>query len=239
MHRIVRSFEVALAYAAIVAAPAAGQATSIRFGGSEPTTELTASQRRFVDSLLPAIAGGDQTRYERLVHPASLACRNKDNEEVFAEQLTRRQGVVAERRPRVTIQELPPQMAFFEYMAKNGYPSPVRPTHAIHVDLGQIGNKDRSLVAFVASQGGGWYEVFPCPTPAAVTQFRARKAREAEEQAKANELLTTLRNPLRGEIVALLNGGQKIGAIKKYQEATGVDLAMAKRVIEALQSSTR
>jgi amino acid transporter len=41
-------------------------------------------------------------------------------------------------------------MGLFDFMAKNGYPYPVRPTHAIHVDLGWTGKKHRSLVAFVA-----------------------------------------------------------------------------------------
>jgi hypothetical protein len=158
---------------------------------------------------------------------------------VFAEQLARRMGLTAAGRPHVTIQELPAQMAFFDFMAKNGFPSPVRPTHAIHVDLGTIGNKDRSLVAFVVSDRGSWYEVHTCPTPDGVAQFRARKAREGEERSKATELAASLQGPLRAEIMTLLKAGQKVSAIKRYREATGVDLALAKRVVEALESSTR
>ncbi len=235
----VLSSAIVIVLGVVATDPASAQTTTVRFGGSEPTADLTPSQRRFVDSLLPAIAGNDPTRYARLVHPASLACRNKDNEDVFAEQFARRLGLVPARTPQVTVQELPPQMALFEYMAKNGFPAPVRPTHAIHVDLGQIGTKDRSLVAFVAPERGSWYEVHPCPTADGVAQFRARKARDTDEKAKANELATSLRDPLRAEIVALLRSGQKVGAIKRYQEATGVGLAMAKRVVEGLESSSR
>ena len=238
---MVRVFSLGTAILVTVGAAslASAQTTTVRFGGSEPTADLTLSQRRFVDSLLPAIAGTDVNRYVRLVHPASLACRTKEAEDVFAEQFARRQGLVAARRPQVTIQELPRQMALFEYMAKNGFPSPVRPTHALHVDLGTIGTKDRSLVAFIALERGSWYEVHPCPTAEGVAQFRARRVRDAEEQSKAKELATSLGDPLRSELRALLGGGKKIGAIKRYQEATGVSLAMAKRVVEALESSTR
>jgi hypothetical protein len=235
----VRSFGIAVVLGVAAADLASAQTTSVRFGGSEPTAELTPSQQRFADSLLLAIAGHDPSRYARLVHPASLACRNKDNEEVFADRVAWRQGIVTARKPYVTIQELPSQMKLFDHMAKNGYPTPVRPTHAIHVDLGRVGKTDRSLIAFVVSERGSWYEVDPCPTREAVAQFRANKVREAAERSKANELATSLRGPLRAEIIALLKEGQKVGAIKRYRDATGVDLAMANRVVEALESSTR
>lgn len=112
---------------ATVSAPPLAQTSSVRFGGSEPTSDLTASQRAFADAFVPAIAGRDPSRYTRLIHPASLACRTKENDQVFQEHLTRRQGLAGRRAPQVTIQELPAQLELLDYMAKNGYQYPVRP----------------------------------------------------------------------------------------------------------------
>lgn len=239
MRRIVLGLAAGCAVLTAAAPSATAQNTMrMRFSDAGPTADLTPSQRTFAAAYVRAVTGPDVRQYMRLVHPASLACRRKDNEEFFADMFARHQGLSAPE-PQVLVESLPATLQLFDFMAKEGFGYPVRPTHVFHVDVISTGNKQRSLGAFSVLLDGSWYEVLPCPTAEAAAQYRAKKAQAAADEAKARELARSMRDPLRAEIVGLLREGKKVSAIKKYREATGVDLAMAKRVVEALESRPR
>jgi len=61
----------------------------------------------------------------------------------------------------------------------------------------------------------------------------------AEQKKKAAQLLADLKDPLRSELTDLLRRQQKMDAVKKYQQAAGLDLTTAVAVINALQQSDR
>ena len=239
MRRITLGLVAGCVVLIIAAPPATAQNTMrMRFGDAWPTEELTPSQRAFAKAYLRAVTGPDVWQYMRLVHPASLACRRKDNEEFFADVFAQHHGLAA-REPQVLVESLPPALPLFDFMAKQGFDYPVRPSHLFHVDVISTGDQQRRLGAFSVLLDGSWYEVLPCPTAEAAAQYRAKKAQLAADETKARELAASMHDPLRAEIVALLNEGKKVSAIKKYSEVTGVDISMAKRVVEALQSQLR
>jgi hypothetical protein len=220
-------------------APSATAQTTMRmqFGDVPPTEDLTPSQRTFATAYVHALTGRDSRQYRRLVHPASLACWRKDNEEIFEDVFARHQGLVV-REPRITVESLPPTLKLFDFMAKQGLDYPVRPTHAFYVDL-STATDGRMLAAFSVFLDRSWYEVLPCPTAAAAAQYRAKKVRDAADEAKARELAASMHDPLRAELLALLKEGKSVSAMKKYAEVTGVDLAMARRVVKAMESPPR
>ena len=69
--------------------------------------------------------------------------------------------------------------------------------------------------------------------------MRQQLVEAAEQKKRAAQLLADLKDPLRSELTDLLRREQKIDAIKKYQQAAGVDLTTAVGVINALQQSVR
>jgi hypothetical protein len=239
MRRIALGLVVGCAAFTAAASPARAQGTMrMRFSDAGPTADLTPSQRVFATAYLRAVTGSDVRQYTRLVHPASLACRREDNEEFFVDVFARHQGLSA-REPQVLVESLPPRLQLFDFIAKQGFDYPVRPTHLFHVDVISTGEKQLRLGAFSVLLDGSWYEVLPCPTTEAVTRYRAKKAQAAADDAKARELARLMQDQLRAEIMALLKEGKTVAAIKKYREATGADLAMAKRVVEVLESRPR
>jgi hypothetical protein len=239
MRRIARGLVAGCAMVAAAVPSATAQETMrMRFGDKWPTADLTRSQRTFAKAYLRAVTEPDVRRYMRLVHPASLACRRKENEEFFADLFARHHGL-STRQPQVLVESLPPAALLFDFIAKQGFTYPVRPTHVFHVDVISTGDDQRRLGAFSVLVDGSWYEVLPCPNAEAAARYRTKKAQAATDDAKARELAASMRDPLRAEIVALLKEGKKVSAIKKYGEVTGVDLAMAKRVVEAVRAQLR
>jgi hypothetical protein len=231
---------VAIGFAMLtIATPSATAQTTMRmqFGDTPPTEKLTMSQRTFATAYVRAVTGRDLRQYRRLIHPASLACWRPDNEEIFQDVFSRHQGLVV-RDPRITVESLPPTLKLFDFMAKQGLDYPVRPTHAFYVDL-STATDGRLLAAFSVLLDRSWYEVLPCPTAEAVVRYREKKAKDTADETKARELAASVRDPLRAELLALLKEGKSVSAMKKYAEVTGVDLAMARRVVKAMESPPR
>ena len=63
-----------------------------------------------------------------------------------------------------------------------------------------------------------------------MTSGRVRGQRE-----RAQSLAANLQPDLRKELLALLAKGQKIDAIKRYQEASKEDLSTSRAVVEAIK----
>ena len=155
-------------------APSLGVQGSIHFGDSRPTTDLTASQRTFAEAYLKAVTGPDIERYKRLLHPATRACMNTDNADFFKSIFERRTGKVATS-PRLSVEKLPEKFEMFDAMNARGWIYAAHPTHAFHIDLVTIGDKQSMIVAFAALYNGAWYEVLPCPSAKALDDMKQAK----------------------------------------------------------------
>lgn len=203
-----------------------------------PTGNLTPAQSAFVASYLAAVAGHDVERYKLLVHPASLACMRKANEDYFAPALARRQGRTTLAQG-VTVESLPPSLGLNEAAAGIGIRYPVVPTHAYHIDLAATSSSPEGLVTFAVAEGDSWYEVLPCPGAKLVGELRAARARAAADSATARKLATSLTDPVRTELMTMLQEGRAASATARYAEISGVELGLAQRVILALKTIAR
>jgi hypothetical protein len=226
-----------LALLAAVAPASHAQAFRPRLTDNPPSPHLTPTQSAFAATYMAAVTGTDLGRYKQLIHPSSLACMRKANEDYYEHALGRRQGR-ATRAPLVLIESLPPKIALNEAAARIGLHYPVRPTHAFHVDL-VAGAAQESLVAFAIVEDGTWYEVLACPTAKTAEEFRTAKTRAARDSATAHKLAKSLRDPVRGELLAMVKGGEPLSAVRRYAEISGVEFAMAKQVVNALASGSR
>jgi hypothetical protein len=210
----------------------------VKLGESEPTTELTPAQRAFTTAYIAAVTGPDISRYKALLHPGSRACMNPANAEYFETMFKRRTAQVA-KSPKVSVQTVPDTVGLIRMMEASGLVYPARPTHAFHIDLVSTGPKQLTFSAFSVLEKGRWYEIVPCPTAKALEMMKAARARNDSLSARAKQLLKDLRDPLRGELLALLKDGQSSTAKMKYAEAAKVDLPTAVRVVNGLEELGR
>lgn len=237
MQSTLRSFILASFLIASVASSLSAQ-TGMKFGDAWPTTDLTPSQRTFAEAYVTAVTGSDIERYKRLLHPATRACMNKGNADFFKTIFDRRTGQVATN-PRLSVETLPEKFDMIDAMNARGWIYSVRPTHAFHIDLVSTGPKQSMIVVLGAFDKGAWYEVLPCPSPKALDDMRQAMQRNAAEMTKARELATSMRDPLRAELLALLKQDKPVSAAKRYAEAAHVDLTLASRVVDALEQEKR
>jgi len=112
---------------------------------------------------------------------------------------------------------------------EEGFAYPIQPTYEL-----QLNFEGLVMVRFLAPDHGSWYEVFPCPNDKGMAMFHKAAIDREQQRQKFAQLAAELKDPLRGELKALLAKGQKIDAIHAYQNATGADLTTAHGVIELI-----
>jgi hypothetical protein len=208
--------------------------TGMRFGNTEPTTVLTASQRSFAESYLSAITGSDIAHYKALLHPTTRACMNRDNADYFKMIFGRRAGKDT-LKPRVSVEKLPEKVEMLDAMRARGWSYALRPTHAFHISLVSTGPTQSMIVAFAALDDGNWYEMLPCPSGKALDEMRQAQKRDEAQWTRARQLAASLRDPLRGEVLGLIQQGRPVSAAKRYAEATHAELTLASRVVDVLE----
>jgi hypothetical protein len=199
---------------------------------------IEASHRRFAEQYAAAARGRDVERYRRLVHPQSLACFTAENRDFFDDWTARAFRWKRDSPYRIVAVRLlgkgappsaPPTMATY----------PVPPTHQIQIDLEMGPTRAASLVAEIASSGGTWLQVVPCPTAEGLASFRSAKQTSAAQEARARTLARGLAPALRAELTDLLKSGHRLDAMRRYAEASSEELTMARRVIDVLEAERK
>ena len=231
-----KSFVLISILIASAASPLTAQ-SAMHFGDTPATNVLTASQRTFAEAYLAAVTGSNIEHYKRLLHPTTRACMNKGTVDYFNVIFKRRTGQVATN-PRLSVERLPDKFEMFDAFQAHGWTYAVRPTHAFHIDLVATGPKQSMIVAFAALDNGTWYEVLPCPSKKALDEMRQAQAKDEAEWLKARQLAASLKNPLRAELLTLLQHDRPVSAAKRYSEAAHVDLTLATRVVDVLDKGS-
>ena len=214
------------------ASPLAAQ-DLIRAGEKSPALQMTPAQQTFANAYVSAITGTDIERYVRLIHPRTRACINAENADFYNKIFERRVRRVA-KNPRFSVEKVK-DAAMFSPTRTNGLNYPSRPSHVIHINLISSGSKQYAISAFVVRENGIWYEVLPCPSAKSLVMMREANRRDAEENLKARAMADSLQEPLRTELVNLLQAEGPVSATKRYAEVTQVDITLARRVVKALE----
>lgn len=187
----------------------------------------------FVPGYVAALRSKDIARIRTFLHPQVRACMNENTAQFF-DFLSRSEAdddvqgdyrvtQIAPVNGPAPLLGLPPE----------GFAYPIPPAYEVHVEFS--GGK-LEVIRFVAESGGSWFEVYPCPNEKGVAFTRAYAVRAEEQRKRVEQLVAQIKEPLLGELKALVKDGRVIDAVKKYQEAAGVsDLATARMVIGAFE----
>jgi hypothetical protein len=190
-----------------------------------------AIQSTFVKPWVEALLSKDQARMESLLHPAVRACINPGTKDFFDYAVNHEVHSGISGHYRITKIE-PMRQAAPTFLPAEDVQYPVQPTYEVNIEFEQ---SNHLFVMFLAPANGSWFEVFPCPNEKGMAYLRERLKAGDEQKKKVAPLLVELKEPLRGELRALLGRDLKYDAIKKYQTATNADLTTAVAVINALQ----
>jgi hypothetical protein len=194
-----------------------------------------AIQNTFVMPWIEAARSGDKARIEQFLHPRVRACINASTKEYFDFGLDNEVRAVGAG-PYLVTKVAPLKGPPPAFLPEDGFPYPVQATYEVQIEF-----EKGSLLSihFLAPANGSWFEVFPCPNEKGMAFMRQQLVEWAEQKTRAAQLLAGLKDPLRSELTDLLRREQKMDAIKKYQQAAGVDLTTAVAVINGLQLSDR
>jgi hypothetical protein len=113
---------------------------------------------------------------------------------------------------------------------------PVRPTHTLQIDFHIQPWSSTSIQLSIVKKGSVWYEVLPCPSAEDMNRMQAMEEESKAYDQRVRQIIANLAERLRGDLEALVRNGQRDTAVRKYQEVSGEDIAIAVFVIERLVS---
>lgn len=206
-------------------------AVSCSFSGAGQANR-PATVDEFVRSYVSSINAHDLAANRALWHSKSRACINSDSTEFYdrAFKVSSRHGIPADYK--FTAKPVGPD----EKLGFEGYATyPVRPTQVVQIDYTQGMENSGTVIFWLAQEGKGWAEVFPCATTDTLRDFKTRLPEIKANEEKTKALADAVPEPLRSELVALLRQGQSSTAATRYAEATKQDRATAMYVIEEME----
>jgi hypothetical protein len=201
----------------ILRAPAAGVEESIR--------------ATLVEPWMNAVLAKDSARVLRFLHPKVQACVNDETREYFESGNTLKPPGLTSRHHIVGLTPWKSPGPLWNLPA-DGFSYPVPPVYEITLDGDQ---SDTQIIRYVAPSGAAWFIVAPCPNEKGVVFIRQKAAEGRAQKERVLRLLAELRDPLLSQIKDLLKQHRKIDAVKRYQQATGVqDTAVVVMLMSAL-----
>ena len=182
------------------------------------------------DELVKAIRSKSPELRRALLHEKSRACINSQTQPYFDWIFTRQFRYAIPEEYKVSTQPLSKPAG--SSLDKSAYP--VAPTHQVQIDFHTTPYRSTSIVVMASKDGGNWREILPCPSPEAVAGAQRSVAETDRQNRRINMLAAQVAEPLRSEIIAMARAGRRIDAIRRYAEATGEDLVIARGVVEHL-----
>jgi hypothetical protein len=205
-------------------------------GASAAAPDESAIQSTFVKPWIEALRSKDAARIRQFTHPLVRACATESTKLYFDYLSNNELSLAVTGAYEVTSVTALTGPAPLLMLPADGFAYTVQPKYQVQIDFKET---NLSAVRWVAASNGRWFEVFPCPNEKGIAFLREKMNGREEQVKKAEYLAAAIREPLLSELKTALAGGQKIAAIKKYQQAAGVDLTTAVMVIDALQQPGR
>ena len=184
----------------------------------------------FAPHLVAAINGKKLEPRKALLHPKTLACITPVSKPLIDESLSDQFRYDIPKDYQARAEAIPGDRP----LGGDGLVLPVRPTQQLILEW-QAGPTHVTFAAQIAYADGAWREVWPCISDAKVPAMRAANDAARKQRQRAQSLAANLQPALRKELLTLLAKGERIEAIKRYQEVSKEDLATSRAVVESLK----
>jgi len=194
----------------------------------ESYTHVPADVKAFAAQYVAAWNAKDPARLATLIVPGSRACVTAENKAVYDEiQRTEMRDAVA---PGYLLSLMPVNEGNLKALTQQGY-FLVKPERELHIDYDYPNTRDGGqLLLYLVHENGRWMADFPCMTTQAIQDYREGAADRAHYKAIA----AGIKEPLRSELMAMLQKHQTGEAEERYKAATGCDMRTAMLVVNAL-----
>lgn len=166
-----------------------------------------------------------------LLHPKLQACLNNRTSEYFESATNNNLGGTT---AAYRIIKLAPWQGSGPLLGlpADGFSYPVQPTYELHL---RFDNSNAELVRYLAPAGQKWYMVLPCPNEKGMALIHDNLAKAKAQREHAAQLVDELKDPLRSELLAMLKEHKMLDAVRRYQQATGLqDFTLAVMVMNAI-----
>jgi hypothetical protein len=184
-----------------------------------------------VAAYVSAVNNDDRDALESLLHSKCRACIGDENRDFYDVLFSQYVVPTIPEDYETTFEPIPPGEPL-PYENMSIYP--VRPSHTFTLQFTEDVGRPASILNQIVNEGGVWTLMIPCPTEEVLTSYR-ESLREAEQARERAELLVSqLTDPLRSELVDLLQQGQRMAAVGHYGAATGESPAVAEAVVDLL-----
>ncbi|MGH9590207.1 MAG: hypothetical protein ACRD25_07410 [Terracidiphilus sp.] len=211
------------------AIPAIAIAFAIPFNAHAQTTEISPDVKGFAAQYVAAYNSKDVARLESVYLPESRACITPANKDVY--DWTSRMGMRDSVPPRYVLSLTPVNEGNLKALASRAY-FRVKPERELHIDYQYPQTNDGGqLVLWLVRRNGRWMADFPCMTAQGIKDFRDNAT--AREHYKT--IAAAMKEPLRGELLAMLRRHESGEAAERYQKATGSDMRTSMLVVNALR----
>ena len=194
----------------------------------ESYTHVPADVKAFAAEYVAAWNAKDPARLSRLIVPGSRACVTAENRAVYdeIERTDMRDAVAAG----YLLSLMPVNEGNLKAMASQGYLL-VKPERELRIDYDYPNTRDGGqLLLYLVHENGRWMSVFPCMTARAIQDYRD----DAADRAHYKAIAAGIKEPLRSELMAMLQKHQRGEAEERYKGATGCDMRTAMLVVTAL-----
>ena len=194
----------------------------------ESYTHVPADVKAFAAEYVAAWNAKDPARLERLIARGSSACVTQESKAVYDEiQRTAMRDAVA---PGYLLSLMPVNEGNLKALASEGY-FLEKPERELHIDYDYPNTRDGGqILPYLVHEDGRWMSVFPCMSASAIQDYRDNAADRAHYKAIA----ARIKEPLRSELMAMLQKHQTGEAEERYKAATGCDMKTATLVMYAL-----
>lgn len=186
----------------------------------------------FVKQYVAAVNAQDLAAYRSLLNSNSLACINAESNDFYDRAFRSDIRHPVPTGYKFTAKEVGKD----DKLAFEGYAVfPVRPSHQVQIDYTQGMENTGVLLFWLIHDSTGWSEVFPCATSETLKSFKTQLPEIKAHEEKTKVLVAGLKEPLRGELIALLKQGKSSTAATRYAESTGADHETGMFVVEELE----
>ena len=196
----------------------------------ESYTHVPADVKAFAAEYVAAWNAKDTARLMGMAVPQSGACITAATKPVYDE--IQRTEMLDEVAPGYTLMLMPVNETNLKAMRQMhmGY-FLVKPERELHIDYQYPQTNDGGQLAlYLVHENGRWMTDFPCMTEKAIQDYKD----DAPGRQHYKDIAASIKNPLRSELLAMLQKHQSGEAAQRYKAAAGCDMNTAMRVVYAL-----
>ena len=202
---------------------------------AQPAQGVSGDLKNFVTEFVAATNAKDIVRQRLFLYPKSLACITPENKDYYDAMASHIGEPIP---PNYKFSVMPVNEGNLKALESMGQRWTVKPAQELHIDY-QQGDDVGGYVVYLIHENGRWFYDCPCATDAAIKEYRENATANEAALAHYKALASEIKQPLRSQLLGLLQAHETATAIDRYHRATGKDYKTSMYVMNALKTEAR